>query len=611
MADNLAPAPRPGGKPGESLQAQASAGTAAAPPNASAAPTPASIQTGTGLCAAINAYYADLANKQGFIPDVYEIYFADPLLENASMVPAGPIEKEFTGTAPSNAASAKLPEKQNAPLNIRSRGTTAGQQIVQFIDQVMRSSRYIGDQQNVIWNTKTNSWDPQGKPGQVFAWYNIVGNAVQLQYDPARNDHAYRIIYTITPYQTPIQSEYFASGDFRGVHKVYNYWFTGQNTQVLQYEQNFNSLWTQAITGATTKLKNQLDTSTFLSKKSFLPTSNQARPGGTGKTFEPGANAADILYTQDYANIKLNIIGDPAWIPAIIPLTKGKFNTSPFNPDGSVNVTASVPYFKFAWNRAVDYNLETGLMDTGANNYRNNFVQAAGEAQESVAYILTSSRSSFKSGKFTQELTGTAFFNTNTSIGTSLTTSSTGKSDIGRNTDPAGTTTVVNSVASTVASAVAGAVAGGGGASRVTDNNVISSLINSSNPLQAGVAKLKEAATAALSTAATNFLRPYEQQLTDTVNGYAKSAGNWLESSITSISGPKPLTPVPPASIVAAVGQTNEFGGFEAPPTLSGKPGENGLGGVDYASSGQGGQPPVTDPLPEQGIVQDDQYDQA
>ena len=155
MADNLAPAPRPGGKPGESLQAQASAGTAAAPPNASAAPTPASIQTGTGLCAAINAYYADLANKQGFIPDVYEIYFADPLLENASMVPAGPIEKEFTGTAPSNAASAKLPEKQNAPLNIRSRGTTAGQQIVQFIDQVMRSSRYIGDQQNVIWNTKT------------------------------------------------------------------------------------------------------------------------------------------------------------------------------------------------------------------------------------------------------------------------------------------------------------------------------------------------------------------------------------------------------------------------------------------------------------------------
>ena len=58
-------------------------------------------------------------------------------------------------------------------------------------------------------------------------------------------------------------------------------------------------------------------------------------------------------------------------------------------------------------------------------------------------------------------------------------------------------------------------------------------------------------------------------------------------------------TPVPPVSIVAAVGQTNEFGGLEAPPTLAVKPGENGVGGV--------GAPLLVDPLPPQGIVNDDQ----
>jgi hypothetical protein len=537
MADNLEPAPRLGSKPGENVLG----GVGAPPANASAAPTPANVRTGTGLCAAINAYYADQAKKQGTIADVYEIYFADPVLGDALMVPDGPVEKEFTGTTPLNSASDKLdPAKQNAPLKVRTRGATAGQQIVQFIDQVLRSSRYIGDQQNKIWNNKTNAWVEYGKPGQVFAWFNIVSNAIPLQYDYARNDFAYRIIYTITPYQTPIQSEYFTSGRFRGVHKVYNYWFTGQNTQVTQYEQNFNNLWFQAITsGDTTARLQSSNNPDFLWKKAYLPASNQTRQGGTGKTFEPGANAADILYSNDYATITLNIIGDPAWLPSIVPLTSGQFATGPFNPDGSINSTASPPYFKFAWNRPTDYNLDTGLMDTGANNYRPNFVESAGGAQESVAYKAISCRSSFKAGKFTQELKGMWLQDTTN------TTSATTTSDVGRNTDSLATSTLTNS---------------GGNTSTF------------SQTLQAG-------AQTAVNTVITNI---------------SNAIYNQVANSITSFSTPTLRTPVPPVSIVATVGQTNEFGGLESPPTLAVKPGETAVGGI------------VT-PVPQQGIVQDDQ----
>ena len=544
MADNLAPASRSGGKPGESNMANAAAGLP--PATAAAAPTPASVQTGTGLCAALNAYYTEQAKQSGFIADRYEIYFADPLLENASMIPAGPIEKEFTGTTPLTSAAGKLdPAKQNSPLQVRTRGATAGQQITQFIDQVLRSSRYIGDQQNVIWNTKTNSWDPQGKPGQVFAWFNIVGNAIPLKYDPARNDWAYRIIYTITPYQTPIQSEYFTSGVFRGVHKVYNYWFTGQNTQVLQYEQSFNTLWTQAITGDKTTATIRAQTNPdFLWKKAYLPASNQTRQGGTGKTFEPGANAADILYSVDYAKIKLNIIGDPAWIPSIVPLTSGRFVTAPFNTDGSINSQASPPYFKFAWNRPVDYDLNTGLIDPGANNTNSNRpAGVAGDAQESVAYIAYKSRSTFKAGKFTQEIEGTWLQDLNN-------TAATTKPDVGRNTDPSATSTLTNS-----------------GGTTSTFNQT----------LQAGV-----------QTAVNNAASKLTNEL------YNKVA-----NSITSISTPTLRIPVPPVSIVAAVGQTDEFGGLESPPTLAVKPGENSVGGA--------GAPPIIDPLPVQGVVNDDE----
>ena len=538
MADNLEPAPRVGSKPGEN----ALGGVGAPPANASAAPTPASTQTGTGLCAALNAYYAEQAKTSGFIADRYEIYFADPILGGASMIPEGPIEKEFTGTTPLTSAAGKLdPAKQSSPLQVRTRGATAGQQITQFIDQVLRSSRYIGNQQNVTWNSKTNEWDKNGKSGQVFAWFNIVGNAIPLKYDPARNDFAYRIIYTITPYQTPIQSEYFTSGVFRGVHKIYNYWFTGQNTQVLQYEQNFNTLWHQAITGdqtTTATIRSQVNTN-FLWKKSYLPASNQTRQGGTGKTFEPGANAADILYTSDYAKIKLSIIGDPAWIPSIVPLTSGKFVTAPFNPDGSINTTASVPYFQFAWNRPVDYNLTTGLMDPGANNINSNrLAGVAGDAQETVAYIASRCRSTFKAGKFTQELEGTWLQDVEN-------TAATPGKDTGRNTAPSATSTLTNS---------------GGNTSTF------------SQTLQAGA-----------------------QTAVDTVTYTATNAiYNQVANSITSISNATLRTPVPPVSIVATVGQTDEFGGLESPPTLAVKPGETAVGGI------------VT-PVPTQGIVQDDQ----
>jgi hypothetical protein len=128
--------------------------------------------------------------------------------------------------------------------------------------------------------------------------------------------------------------------------------------------------------------------------------------------------------------------------------------------------------------------------------------------------------------------------------------------------------------------------------------------------LQAGISSLKNYASTALTNIGSNLLRPYEQQLSNTVNGYAKAAGNWLQDSITSITTAKPRPAVPPESIVAAVGQTNEFGGLEAPPTLAVKPGEDGLGGYSYETYAQE-QPGfvVADAgqLPQQGIVNDDQ----
>ena len=384
-----------------------------APPKANNAPKPTSTTTvGTGLIAALNNYQQQQVKLKKYdVADIYEIKFSDEIIASATVTPPGGLDKALTGSAVGATPADKLlPNKQNMDTSSRIRSATAGQQIVQFIDQVLRASSYILDQSAVIWNETTQTWELNGKPASQFAWFNITCNAEMLTYDDKRNDHAYRMTFVVTPYQVPVQSEYFKPGKFRGVHKVYNYWFTGQNTQVLQYEQHFNKLWTQAITGTSLgqTIQQQVN-SREQWKKHVFPNSNQSSQGAEGKTFEPGANAADYLYSVDQAEIKISILGDPAWIPNpqlgyINPTT---FNASPFFPDGTINTSASGAYFEFAWNRPVDYNLQTGLMDPGQNNYfADRQSGVAGIATEAVTYMANRVTSTFKNGKFSQELYG-------------------------------------------------------------------------------------------------------------------------------------------------------------------------------------------------------------
>ena len=404
------------GKPGESLQAQAAARQS--PKKINAAPKPVVNTYATGLCAALNLFFAEEAKKRGGIADIYEIQFLDPILSDASIVPPGPVDKALAGGNTNTNATGKLDaNRQNLNPSIRVRSCTAGQQVVQFIDEVMRSSSYISDQQNAKWVATPDGkgeWVFNENPNQTFAWFDISCEAQVIGYDENARCNAYRMIYKVSPYQTTLTSEYFSPGVFRGVHKVYNYWFTGQNTQVTQYEQTFNHLWSQTISSNGPTQSNDIQNKTnsrLIWSKRFQPASNQSREGAEGNVYEAAANAADVLYTADLANITLQVIGDPSWIPSPKTPQPGEFVVSPFFPDGTINYGAGAPYFEFAWNRPVDYNLDTGLMDPGQNNYFSDRENGrAGLAQESVIYKTTGVKSKFSRGKFTQELKGAWLF---------------------------------------------------------------------------------------------------------------------------------------------------------------------------------------------------------
>lgn len=391
---------------------QAPTPTPKAPPKANNAPKPSVNTIGTGLIAALNQEQLAKKNRgEVEIADIYEIKFAESAIATAGMVPAGDFDRALAGgTSNLTAAQQLLPNKQSVDPSVRTRAARAGQQIIQFIDQVIRSSNYVIDQSRVRWNSQTQTWELNGKPAQQFVWYNIETVCTWLGYDRKRNDSAWRMTFVITPFETPILSTFFDPGKFRGVHKEYNYWFTGQNTQVLSFEQAFNHQWTQAITNDVPVQQDQLRKVNTREqwKTQIFAASGQSSQGSEQRVYESGANAADFLYSSDLSQTKITVVGDPAWLPSPLQDTvEQTFTTSAFFPDGTINTQASPGYFSIAWNRPTDYDLQTGLMDAGQNNYfANRDKGIAGLSREATTYYASSVTHTFKGGKFTQELVG-------------------------------------------------------------------------------------------------------------------------------------------------------------------------------------------------------------
>lgn len=398
------------GTGGDAREARSTTGvdTGTAPPKASAAPNPTSKNSFTGLCEALNAWQQELVKKGPYkIADQYEIVFVPNTISAATLKKPGTTNQSTTAMQQATTAKdAKDPATNSMASTSRTTAITAGMQIIQFIDQVLKGSSYITDQQKVIIDETTGKTKPNANntDGQV-AWYKISINSTQLGWDEGRNDFAYKMTFIVSPYginESP--SEYFPRTEFRGVHKSYNYWFTGQNTEILNYEQVINALYTLTMSDSVEKNNSAETDPVALYRRSWGTRSEQSDQGAKGKTNEAASNLADALYTQsDFTVAKLNIVGDPAWIPqgeVSGGLTAATFSFAPFLSDGTINVDASEPTFSVTFNRPSDYDFNTGLIDfKNTQNQRQQPISATYKAYKCI--------STFKGGRFTQDIEGT------------------------------------------------------------------------------------------------------------------------------------------------------------------------------------------------------------
>lgn len=384
--------------------------SSSAPPSAATSSAAAANLT-NNLFAALNEEQAKRVKSGEFMfPDRYIIEFAEQAIASAKVNPEGTPSLDKTPMSNNDRTRSNLPETQATDRNRKVLGIAAGTQVVQAIDFVIRNSTFILDQSAIIYDPVTDLPIPDPEATKTFSWFKINMQAIPREYDTKRNDYAYDIKYVISLFEIKgMDSPYFPQGRFSGVHKSYPYWFTGQNTAVLNYQQTYNYAYSVTMSGAGVQAA-QTSTSDLqkIRKYSFAPRSGQSAQGADGRTFEPSANAAEYLYDQTaLATTQIRIIGDPAWMQQgeIFPGPSAtQFDYAPFAPDGTINFDASEVLFEIKWVKSADYSLNTGLMATDPNRLGPNNPNL-----QSLVYRATNVKNFFNGGKFEQEISGNLY----------------------------------------------------------------------------------------------------------------------------------------------------------------------------------------------------------
>ena len=386
-----------------------------APDTASSAPSASKTIT-QGLADAMNDFQKNLV-KQGVYEkaDVYEINL-DPAIAKASVVlKSTKVEKSQSAMGNPDAL---LQEKIAADISAKNIPITAGMQLVQVIELIIRNSDYIRAEELAGFsaNPDSDALETKNPSGKQVQWFNISFSAEQLEYDSLRNDFAYKIIYNVTPWQIDnFNSKFFPMNKFRGLHKSYPYWFTGKNIAVLDYSETLNNLYNITVSGAPDKenigeRQRRLLTSSMreIPFYNYSSASSETRQGTETKANEAAANLAENLYDPSgLALCKLKIVGDPAWMQQgsfVGGVTPQELTFTGFLPDGTINYDSGQVNFEVAWQRPEDYDINTGLADPYSRTSARNGNQR--QPIQSRVYTARTVTSEFNNGKFTQNIEG-------------------------------------------------------------------------------------------------------------------------------------------------------------------------------------------------------------
>jgi hypothetical protein len=280
-----------------------------------------------------------------------------------------------------------------------------GTDISKLINAVLLHSDYIES------NISEDSSSP-GANNKPIKWFKIKPKITQIKgWDNKAGRYKYKIRYDIVP-AVMYYSDYPWAPKSKpqgiGVHKIYDYMYTGLNIDVLDFRYKFNTAFMNTMT---------IGAGVFSDKQAgntFSPGTNSApQPANNSLINSPqnlkNIRAKDLFSTVMYSgfdlvDLDLSIVGDPAYLPTADSYWQDKelqnqMYTTAFLPDGTINYDLSAPFIQVNLKTPIDYDSVTGLATPGSNG------QYTG-SEFSGVYRVTNIKSTFSAGIFEQNLSG-------------------------------------------------------------------------------------------------------------------------------------------------------------------------------------------------------------
>ena len=376
-----------------------------------------------GLMKALNEHQKTMVtpdNKKYAYADQYSIELPKNIAEALASPPGTPVinRSASPGTAKGKDISQLATGSAKSIKGVQTYATNTGMKIAKFIDLAIRSSTYISSQYKKINDANKDGTTEFKKvnPGPL-KWFKIRPRVEILNFDKNRQSWAYKITYVVSEYEvSSVDTADFNPDNCFPIHKEYDYWFTGLNTEVLDFKQDFNTFYYTTFSAKHKEDPNQNPKAqtNFRAMKTYRANSTESNQGSENMEAEQAANAASVLYApQDIANCEIDILGDPDWLSQSELFYAAK--TDPGEKvlnDGSVNYDRAEVFFTVNFNTVVDYSLDTGLADVTTKNVgqRLDGADETGVSQYAFVYRANTIISQFEKGKFTQQLKGTMVF---------------------------------------------------------------------------------------------------------------------------------------------------------------------------------------------------------
>jgi hypothetical protein len=397
-----------------------------------------------GLITKLNKEQQDLKNNNSIEhPVTYKILWRGKDAERIALASTTSKARENKANQPG--VSVANTEEVNdttglraSPNSTQEKISVGNKPIIQELDNIFSRSSFVENALSFNY-TDADEFDPETKskntkktPKAPFRWYRITPAISNPRWDKELKDWAYDITYVIETYKMPVIDSPFAvaTDKYYGPHKRYDYWYTGENTEILEYVQELNNQYLNEVPAGSPAAQqtennegnaNQAAISTNTTQNIDLST------GRGGLETAAAGSIKNVLYDPgSYTNATIRILGDPDFLMQELGTgveTLGKAYDRYYDTESknqfTIRPTGGQVFIEIDFKEPIDYSTNeqrdvfedgTGITGVGGTLSINDSIlfwdypPGARDVIKGISYEVIKVENFFRNGQFTQRI---------------------------------------------------------------------------------------------------------------------------------------------------------------------------------------------------------------